>query len=360
VSPGARAVPASVRPADGIGGLASTDDVKPTLARLLPCWGIFKLSRAIHALRLWGPDAVFDVDRYRTPYAARVYTGRELLSLFLDHRHFARVVSSAPPILTATDHGVIVESNSGSIRMEGDLAHIDKLLRVCGELGISRDTFMRTSNGESTVGDMVRGSIAMFDPGQELEWTVEGLGRYLAPTVGWSNRFGEPYTFDQAVGRLTSRAKGTGSCFGTHTPYALAILLRLDDEYKFLKRSSRADIVRYLQDVSRLLEDCQTSNGNWRFRWAPAVPSLVEDSDEYRTVAGLTVMGHHMEWIAFAPPKARPGPRCVKMALNFLIENTPQLSDSAVHQYYHQLSHIGRALCHYAGVEPTSAYKLFV
>ncbi len=159
---------------------------------------------------------------------------------------------STEPLLTMTDDGVTVESKSATARMEGDLAHVDKLLRVCGELGIARDTFIRTSNGESSIGGLVRGAMSKFDSGQEIEWTIEGLARYLVPSPGWANRFGQFYTFDNAVERLVGRKMGTGACFGSRIPYALAVLVRLNERYEFLKHSSHAKAIRYLIDVSRL------------------------------------------------------------------------------------------------------------
>ncbi len=77
-------------------------------------------------------------------------------------------------------------------------------------------------------------------------------------------------------------------------------------------------------------------------------------------MAGLTLMGHHMEWIAFAPPDVRPSEGCLVRALEFLIGQTPLLVDSAVREYYHLLTHVGNALCHYAGVKAMSAYKLLL
>ncbi len=47
-----RAQPARVEPAEGIGGLILIADLKPVVARLLPCWEMFKLSRVLHARRV--------------------------------------------------------------------------------------------------------------------------------------------------------------------------------------------------------------------------------------------------------------------------------------------------------------------
>ncbi len=356
-----RSVPAQVEPVEGIGGFVSLTELKSVLIRLFPCWEIFKLSRAIHALRLWGPDAVFDSDRYRMPYPARVYTGRELFGLLLDHRHFSKIVRTVEPLLTSTDMGVAVEAKSYSLRMEGDLGHTDTLLTVCAELGIARDVFIRTVNGESTVGRMVDAAVATFDPGQEMEWTIEALARYLAPSSGWTNRFGENYSFGQVVEKLVKRGGGEGSCLGTHVPYAIAILLRLDERHDILGRAPRASAIKYLQVVSRTLEQGQASNGTWPSRWTPGVPDdYIPDTDEARTLVGLTLMGHHMEWIAFAPEEVRPRKDCLMKALKFMTEHTPAMADGAVQEYYHLLTHVGNALCHYAGVIPSSAYKLFL
>ncbi len=198
-------------------------------------------------MRLWGADAIFDTERYRVPFSSRVYTGRELLSLFLDDHYFRRFVVSVDPIMRVTDNGVMVEESSTRLRMEGELVHVDKLLRACAEIGIAPSVFVRASNGESSVGEMVRFSIARFDARQELEWTLEALARYIVPAPGWTNRFGEAFTFDDAIQILVERKRGEGPCLGIHVPYVLAILLRLDDGYRFLRNSSRLLVTRYLR-----------------------------------------------------------------------------------------------------------------
>lgn len=354
-----RLSPVSVPPSEGIAGLVSRSDLKAALGLLLPSWDVLTLSKAAHALRLWGIDAVFGERHHPSPVRSRIFTGRELLSIFLDHRFFLRFFR-LEPLLRLTDYGVLVEKYSGPVRMDAGLVHVDYLLRTCAELGVPSDTSVRTCDGESTVGGMVRYSMASFDPGQELEWTVEGLARYVAPAHGWVNRFGQYHTFDETVGAILSRQRGEGSCLGTHVPYTLAVLLRIDEKEPILGDSSRAKAVEYLKEASKLLEEEQLGNGTWPVRWVPAIPEYEGvDREELRTRAGLILMGHHLEWFAMTPADLRPGSGGVRRALDFVVEAVPRLSESAVQEYYYLVSHVGKALCYYAGVDPARDYELF-
>jgi hypothetical protein len=363
-----RALPIRSGVRSDLAGLVSITDLREILARLLPSWEIFKVSNAIHALRLWGPDAVFDTDRFPSPYRSRVYTGRELLSMFLDDRQYRRVVVSQSPLLKSTNYGVLVESKQTKMKFEGAPAHVDKVLRVCGELGVPSDTFIRTPTAEATMAEMVRGSVATFDSSQELEWTVEAFARYLADDR-WTNRFGEEFTFDDAARSLLNKPMGSGSCLGMHVPYVAAILLQVQEQHRILGPGIDRELRLYLKRASARLQGQQNENGTWPIQWAEGVPQqAVLDPDvgdelppslsANHPVVWMTLLGHHLEWIAASPEELRPPLTCIKRAVTFLVTRIATLSDRSVHEFYHLLTHAGRALCHYAGIDPTRAYKL--
>ncbi|MGE3819673.1 MAG: hypothetical protein AB7I30_09575 [Isosphaeraceae bacterium] len=354
-------VPFALVPACGCGDLVDPAAVRSVLARLIPTWSVFKVSNAVHALRLWGPDAVFDGERHPSPFGKRIFTGRELLGLFLDHRQYRRLVRSGASLMRATDHGVVVTAGSARVNMEGDLIHVDKLLRTCADVNVLPSTFIRTIDAEATVADLVRGSVATFDASQELEWTVEALARYIAPVRGWVNRFGERFTFDDAVAVLTGRTLGRGACLGTHVPYVLCVLLPVDAVTSILKPRFHAAAIDYLRGIRRRLLDHRRENGRWGGDWAPAgeeeVRIVGRDADE---PARVTVTAHHLEWAAIAPPVARLPDELIRHASGYLVEFMRRLDDAEVNDYYPVLTHAARALCHFAGIDPLDGFKLLL
>lgn len=351
--------PSTFTPGRQFADSISTTRLRVVLARLLPTWDRFRIEKAIHALRLWGHRAVFDVNKCPSPFGTRVFTGRELLTLFLDDAFFQTVTRGrAEPLLVLTNDGVRV-NYSPSASFVGGLGHVDKLLRVCGELGITLETGVRTRNGEASVGQILRYAVSHFDLGQELEWSLEALARYLVPLPGWTNRFGEAFTFDKVTQYMCDRRAGEGPCLGTHVPYALCVILGLDRREGFLSRSMAHRAEEHLRSLSGYLEAHQTQDGTWRRRWAPGMAPLGPGEDDSH-FAALTLVGHHLEWVAIAPPECRPSERCVRRAIAFALEVAERLSYIEINNNYHLFTHIGRALCLLAGVEVPEAYRILL
>ncbi|MGO9471242.1 MAG: hypothetical protein ACLQIB_47485 [Isosphaeraceae bacterium] len=337
----------------------STARLKVVLARLLPTWDKFRIDKSIHALRLWGHRAVFDINKYPSPFGTRVFTGRELLTLFLDDAFFRAVTRGrAEPLSVLTNDGVRLDY-SPSVSFVGGLGHIDKLLRVCGELGITAETGVRTRNGESNVGQILQYAVSHFDLGQELEWSLEALARYLVPLPGWTNRFGETFTFDKVTQYMCDRRMGEGACFGTHLPYTLCVVLGLDRRENFLSRSIARRAEEHLRSISGCLETHQTEDGTWPHRWAAGTAASRSNKDDSH-FAALTLVGHHLEWIAIAPPECRPSERCVRKAIAFALDVAERLPTAEINNNYHLFTHIGRALCLLAGVEVLEAYRVLL
>lgn len=353
--------PHQVRPGPAP-ALLTEGQLAPILAKLIPTWESFKVSKAIHALRLWGPDATFGDPKSASPFHTRVFTGRELLGLFLDHRQYLRSVHATSPILEDSDDGVIVRYKSASRRLEGDLAHVDKLLRVCGELDIPSDFRIRTPGRETTLREVVRGAVANFDASQELEWSVEAFARYFEDAKSWTNRFGETFGFDEAVQALAGRGVGKSPCFGTHLPYALTMLYRLDDSVPRLGRASKETIRALLRGFSDDLERSQRDDGSWPMTWSGGVvlsPEVRRNEDPAVDLTlRLTVLGHHLEWIGFAPEDLRPGLASIRRAVDFALESFHRVPLSIVEDQYHALTHLGKALCTFAGVRHTESDRL--
>jgi hypothetical protein len=342
-----RDVPVPVAPADdGLAGLVPGGELRGLLADLAPAWPAFKTARALHAFRLWGPDAAFPAASFTHPFGGRVFTGAELTAYLLDHRAYHRIAPGDAPLLLRTPYGVRVRTYSAGVAgtFAGELAHPDDLLTACGEVGLPADTPLHTADGEARVGDLVSDSVARFTPRQELEWTAEALARYLAPRRRWANRFGEEFSFDDAADALLARAPGRGACLGTHVPYALACLCRIDESHPILSPRARERVARRLRETSLLLVAARQGEGHWSGRWAPGVRDFPR-TPAAEAGAAVVATGHHLEWVALAPPECRP-PRAVigdavRGAFALLRGWGPGDRAGA----YLELSHLARALC---------------
>lgn len=346
--------PARIKPAGDLQDCVADDQALEALVvRMLPQWGRFKLQTVAHALRLWGNAAVFDDQT--TPHWAGFHrqtpSGQLLQDLLLDDRVFRREAPpGAEPILLRTEYGIAVRYQTPAL-FEGQLAHPDKLLRICAELGLPSATPVVLRDGEGQVRDLVSESMARVDEGREMEWTAEALTRYVRGGAEWTDRFGRKWTVNRITRVLLEKPKGQGVCFGTHVPYALMCVYRIDEDDRFLTRQNRSEFGAYFVDLSARLQRDQCADGSFSWRWAPNVeePPDVE-TNEKRSVSrdknfGMAVTGHHLEWIALAPPGLRPSRASITRAANFLLQDLAGSDLSAESPDYLPATHAARALC---------------
>jgi hypothetical protein len=350
-------VPFQVTPAGDLTDLVSAAELRTALIRTIPRWDSFKYGRGLHALRLWGPDAQFDTDRFPSPIRdAHTYSGAELRDLFLDHASLEHMIPYAEPILRDTPHGIGVMVLSSRSGFEGHVGHVDCLLRVCAEIGLPTTTRVATATHVGSIADMVAESEARFDSEQECEWSLEALARYLAPRNYIVNRFGERFTLSFIVDRLLKRPMGQGACYGTHVPYALMCVLQIDGRVRVLDTATRDRITRYFEVAVESIERCQNQNGSWPSRWAAGVEPdpleedlLVWQQEEARS---MFTTAHHLEWIAIAPSALRPTRASIKKAIDYMLREVNRLPYHIIMYNYLSISHGVRALCLFKNANP--------
>jgi len=310
-----RESPVGIQAGAGFGRLVPRSKLRRLLESLVPRWDTFKTSRALHALRLWGPRTYFGSAGQLVIGDRQIFTGPRLLGTFLDQDQWKRESLAARPLLVVTPYGVRAPTlPDGHASFAGTFAHPDDLLRVCAELGIPSTKSVRIGNAQASVADLVRDSLARFDSQQELPWTAEALARYLAPCRRWTNRFGETYSFDDLVDLLVERPTRSPACYGTHIPYALICLSRIDNQTPILNANSRRRVRSYLLRLSQCLEDVQQTDGSWgidsmRIFRNPNTSRgerVFEQGAAFKRIATLICTGHHLEWISLAPPDRRP------------------------------------------------------
>jgi hypothetical protein len=356
-----RPVPVAIQPPGDLADLVPDAELRRLLEQLVPSWFSFKTSRVLHAFRLWGPKATFPASLYRHPFEFRVFSGEELRAYLLDHRAFRRLVPAEVPLLVRTPYGVEARSypSGREAHFAGALGHADDLLVACAEVGLPTDAVLYAADpqagpegvSQATVGDIVRDTVARFTIRQELEWTTEALARYLAPRAGWANRFGEAFTFDQVATALLARPRGQGPCLGTHVTYALTCLWRIGEQHPILSAQVRDRIARYLRDVSLMVVAARLPAGHWGAHWATGRPAKA-GAAEADMVGALACTGHHLEWIALAPPDLRPPREQVRRAVRCVLRVAAGYNTYMRSEYYLDLTHLARALCLLKNCDP--------
>ena len=146
-----------------------------------------------------------------------------------------------------------------------------------------------------------------------------------------------------------------GVCYGQHRLYVLAALLVRDEEFSLLSTDRRREVVEHLRSATERLQQTQATEGYWTGAWPGA-----EAEGWPRDLAGplgpradrLLATGHVLEWWAYAPPEAQPTPETVQRTANWLITELEQLSEAEIRRYYPFLTHAGRALALWSGVNP--------
>jgi hypothetical protein len=235
-------------------------------------------------------------------------------------------------------------------RAEG---HYGQLLKLLGEVGVPSATSVTTSSGR--VGDLVdiyQDALMRFSLAQELEFIGCALAYWHPPEKTWKDQFGNEYSFNELVSHLISIPLGKGSCGGCHVPYTVVVILRVDERFTILSEDVRRQARKWLAELSQLLEDRWAACGGWDKYWSQNSDLKPLWRDDL--LDRITITGHHLEWIALAPPDVRPSETVVKRAVRALrsdVESLPPLSQQPFKTLL-PVSHGARALALLRGEDP--------
>jgi hypothetical protein len=173
------------------------------------------------------------------------------------------------------------------------------------------------------------------------------FGLWLPPTREWTNGNGRKLNFDLIARRQMRGGKEYGVCGGTHRVYSLMVLVRLHDRFHaetgegILSDEIRAEAYAYLKSVRDILLVTQFEDGHWPYTWPTGEESMEDDNPEYRNVIAT---GHHLEWLAIAPPDLHPPREMIEKAADWIIENTTSKTRDEIMESYTFYSHVGNAL----------------
>lgn len=330
----------------------SEKDLQCLLDLMKPYWEYHRVGDALHALRLWGSEIAFpDESPYPVPLGVRVWQPRDMLGLYLDENAFREEFPSSQPYFFISPHGL-------GERKASDLAatvHDNNFLHLAAEIGLPIDTPLLWGGRRFTLADVFDHSFYWFDLAQELEFTAVAYGMYLLPRASWTNRFGESYSLDRVAEELVDRDLTKCSCYGTHVPYALAVLLAVDEQEPVLSDQVSQKARRRLRVFADNLEKSQSAAGWWNRKWTPELRSKKPfESEEIELVRST---GHHLEWIALAPAECRPSDACVRRTIQRLLNVLSKFHSNIPPAYFFSAcSHAGRALVLLSGRHHASEF----
>lgn len=320
------------------GALAAT---RKALGRVRPTREVIvehKVHAVVHALRLWGRDHV--------PAGIDEFSGRQLLGILLDDRAYRSTLapSERQCLIYDSDYGIAVWTQSDTLAEP----HTDKILSVCGELGVPLSTAVRTRTGSATVLAMLADSVSRFNPGQsEVNWSAIAYASYLSSWAALRNRFDKPFDLSDIVLRIASTRPGDGTCFGTHVLYSLAFVLQCDERKGLLRERAREAARNKLEWAVGCLRRSQYSTGLWALDWfLPAPPRRSETAHPELAMKNLLrATGHHLEWMLIAPQGLAVPLTVMERAFHGIIRGMIRMHPMEVMEGYNPLTHASRALC---------------
>jgi hypothetical protein len=353
-----REQPLKVSPNPGLEKAVTDQDLLTVLCAALPWWNPPTVPSAFHELKLWGRNCVFTQQMLGK---GRERTGEHLVNILLsDKACKSDTAGSGNTYLLDSPFGIRVvlwgSPDGSDYRAE---AHYGQLLQILGEVGLPSSCPVKSSSARvGTIRDLYQDAIRMYSSVNELEFIACALGYWHPAQDTWEDQFGITHTFDDLMAKLISTPFGEGSCGGAHVPYAVVTLLRVNEQTTILTESSCRKARKYLIRLSHLLQ-LNFAGGAWDKFWPSGKPIKFLWGDEL--LDRITITGHHLEWIALAPPEVRPSEQEVRravMALREDVESLPALR----HQSFKTMlpvSHAARALSLLRGVDPYSFWLAY-
>jgi hypothetical protein len=344
-------------------------DLAPIVSSVRPYWFAPTMGLVIHSLRLWGRAAAFGPPpQLPGQPTLRLYSVDDQFQALLDHSAFQRLFATNPfmvPLLSRGERGVAIttKTDGGRFSFLGQ-PHSDKVLQVLGKVGCSANDRLRVAGSDAeqfTVKHLLTESMWRYSPAQEVEFTANAYAHWLRPPATWINRFGDTYSLEHLADRLCSQPVGNGACLGCHLPFSITSLLRANAQQRFLTTASEQKLRSRLRVVAERLQNAQRADGAWDIDWSgnANLENALPPGFEAYPYAQLIVTGHHLEWMALAPPEFCPPTDCVAKAARFVHGAIVKLRQPffATPDEYSIGTHAARALCLLQCVRPDEVLK---
>ncbi len=296
-------------------------------------------SLVLHVLHAHGLEARFG--------HASPASGGELLKLFTDDR--AGIAFFGEPVVSKTRHGIrcAVAPSRRSAREH----HRDQALGVFSELGLPLSTPFTIAGEAHSLREMLDDSLANYSSRQvEVDWTAFAYALYLPPKRSWTNKYGEPFTFDDLAESVMARPLGSGSCAGSHLVWAMIALVRVDQEHTpILSPPVREKLRTRLKEVVRGAVESQRPDGSWWTDWHSSLsPSDARPGVQpnHSTLASrLLATSHIPEWLMHLPEEIPVPVESIHRASGWLYQQWREVqSTDFVAEHFCPCSHAAAVL----------------
>lgn len=356
----AREFPLQISPRGDFEDCVTDEQLITALSASLPLWEPPSVPTLFHELRLWRFDASFPSSLMPE---GEERSGRFMAATLLSDAECKKntVQLGKKDYIIDSPYGFHVVRNgtldSEHYRGEG---HYGQLLMVLAEAGVPLTAPVESCTGRvGTIRHLLQDASMRYSPALEQDF-IFALALWLPPgQAQWSNEHGNVHKFDDVVTFLLAKPLGVGACGGVHAVYAVTILLRVDEEHPILADSVRTKALRWLANVAAILERTQKREGGWDKRWpaSDAVGFIYGD----KFLDAITVTGHHLEWMAYAPKEIELRSRTIAdacRALDSSLRNLPAIENRSFKATL-PCSHAARALCALRGEQPSVLFDRF-
>ncbi len=350
-----REKPLEVLPKLLLDGSVSEEDLVSVLCGALPLWNPPSVPSAYHELRLWGRNCAFTKEMLGAERS-----GDDLVKILLnDDVCVAKTASPGGNYLLDSPFGirVIQAGTLDAVEYRAE-AHYGQLLKVIGQVGVPADTPVSTSSGRvGNVVDLYQDEVMRFSLLGELEFIGCALAYWHPPQKTWRDQFGNEFSFDQLLSKLIAVPLGKGGCGGTHLPYTVVTILRVDEQYPILSADVRQKARDWVATLTQWLEDHQAGLGGWDKSWGQ--PGAVGYLYGEELLDRITITGHQLEWMALVPSDdLRPAVTVIQRAVAALRRDVDALPPIEYRSFKTLLpvSHGARALALFRGQDPFTVW----
>ncbi len=338
-----------IKPVTGLENCVTDEQITQALQVALPLWHPPSIPSLVHELKLWGKDCVFTKEQV----GGEGRTGKLMVEALLSDAICAKNTvhlgeGNGGAYLIDSPYGIhpIQSGSYDAVEYRAE-THYGKLTMLMALANVPLSTPVTSSSGRvGTLADILQDTIMNFHWGQELEFIGCSLAFWIPPEKSWTNKLGDTFTFDELMNKLLEKPLGEGCCGGCHAPYTVVTLLRIDKEhFPILSQETSKRANQWLKNVSAKLEINQQADGSWPRDWG----STGQNGGIYNDIVldRITLLGHHLEWIALSPSENRPAEACIRKAINASITRITQLQSRPQKSFktLFPCSHLALAFC---------------
>lgn len=350
-----RDAPFQIKPHLLLRDVVTDEELVTVLCGAVPLWNPPTVPSLIHEAKLWKEHAEFTSEM-----TGRAIAGRDIIATLLsDDLCRARTSQNGGSYLLDSPYGIrVVELGSSDAEANRGEAHFGQLLMYLAEADVPSTIQVCSSSGrKGTLADIFQDMVMRFSFSREIEFSGCAIVYWLPfGQRRWTNEFAESFSFDQLMAQLLAKPLGQGACGGCHVPYTVVAILRRDDEDPILTSEVRKKAVAWLKQLSHQLEIRQTSLGGWDRTWTDERIGYLYGQD---SLDRILITGHHLEWMAIAPPDCLPRRETIELAVEALRNDVAEVTKVPRRSFktIFPVTHAARALTLFRGIDAFSFFQ---